>query len=226
MGLPKHFTKQQIQKAQQATRSTRAAARYLNCSYNTYKMYAKQYIDETTGKTLFDKHLNPHGKGISKFLSNKGKEPALEKLLDGTIPRHSYSIDKLKARLLNEVVLRSECYKCGFHERRASDMKQPFLLNFKDKNKNNWNKDNLEILCYNCYYIHIDDVFSVKRTYDTVSKKFKEIYYFWVKNKKTTPQVEGRTLNANDVAELIADPAGYGYPCLALLSKNSLSFVK
>jgi hypothetical protein len=70
-----------------------------------------------------------------------------------------------------------------------------------------------------------DDVYSVKKTYDTVSKKFKEVYYFWVKNKKTTPQVEGRTLNANDVAELIADPAGYGYPCLALLSKNSLSFV-
>ena len=162
MGLPKHFTKQQILTAQQATRSNRAAARYMNCSYNTYLKYAKMYIDETTGKTLFEKHLNPHGKGISKFLSNKGKEPALEKLLDGTIPRHSYSIDKLKARLLNEVVLRSECYKCGFHERRASDMKQPFLLNFIDKNKNNWNKTNLEILCYNCYYIHIDDVFSVK----------------------------------------------------------------
>ena len=58
--------------------------------------------------------------------------------------------------------MRSECYKCGFHERRASDTKQPFLLNFKDKNKNNWNKDNLEILCYNCYFIYIDDVFSVK----------------------------------------------------------------
>lgn len=70
-----------------------------------------------------------------------------------------------------------------------------------------------------------DDVYSVKQTYDTVSKKFKEVYYFWVNNKKITPQVEGRTLNANDVAELIADPAGYGYPCLALLSKNSLSFV-
>lgn len=158
----KHFTKQEILKAQQLTKSNRAAARYLNCSYNTYKIYAKQYIDETTGKSLFEKHLNPSGKGISKFLSNKGKNPPLEKLLDGTIPRHSYSVEKLKNRLLNEVVLRSECYRCGFHECRVNDFKQPFLLNFKDKNKNNWNKSNLEILCYNCYFLYVDEVFNAK----------------------------------------------------------------
>ena len=71
MGLPKYFTKQQILKAQQNTLSNRSAARYLNCSYNTYKMYAKQYTDETTGQTLFEKHLNPSGKNIPKFLPNK-----------------------------------------------------------------------------------------------------------------------------------------------------------
>jgi hypothetical protein len=70
-----------------------------------------------------------------------------------------------------------------------------------------------------------DDVYSVKRTYDTVSKTFKEVYYFWVKNKKITPQVEGRTNNASDISRLIADPAGYGYPCLAFLSKNAVTLV-
>jgi hypothetical protein len=162
MGLPKHFIKHQILKAQHISLSNRAAARYLNCSYNTYKLYAKQYIDETTGKTLFEKHLNQHGKGINKFLSKKGKEAPLDKILDGTIPRHSFTAEKIKQRLLQECVLNSECYKCGFHERRVSDMKQPFLLNFKDGNKNNWNKSNLEILCYNCYYLYVDDVFNVK----------------------------------------------------------------
>ena len=158
MGLPKHFTKQQILKAQQNTLSNRAAARYLNCSYNTYKMYAKQYIDESTGETLFQKHLNPSGKNIPKFLPNKGKNPPLEDILNGKTPRHSFSAEKIKNRLLNECVLKSECYKCGFHERRPSDMRQPFLLNFKDNNKNNWNKNNLEILCYNCYYLTVGDI--------------------------------------------------------------------
>ena len=162
MGLPKHFTRQQILKAQQNTLSNRSAARYLNCSYNTYKMYAKQYTDETTGQTLFEKHLNPSGKNIPKFLPNKGKNPPLEDILSGKILPHSFSAEKIKTRLLTECILRSECYKCDFHERRPSDMRQPFLLNFKDTNKNNWSKNNLEILCYNCYYLTVGDIFSVK----------------------------------------------------------------
>ena len=95
-------------------------------------MYAKQHTDETTGQTLFEKHLNPSGKNIPKFLPNKGKNPPLEDILSGKILPHSFSAEKIKTRLLTECILRSECYKCGFHERRPSDMRQPFLLNFKD----------------------------------------------------------------------------------------------
>jgi hypothetical protein len=92
MPLAKTFTKQDIIKAQNATRSNRAAARYLNCSYNHYKRFAKMYNDDTTGKTLFDKHLNQFGKGIPKFLPLKGKEPALIYLLEGRIPIKSYTV--------------------------------------------------------------------------------------------------------------------------------------
>lgn len=163
MPLAKPFTKQQIINAQNATRSNRAAARYLSCCYQHYKRFAMMYTDESTGQTLFEKHLNPSGKGISKFLPNKGKNPPLIDLLEGRIPRKSFSVEKLKSRLLNEVLLKSECYKCGFHERRASDMKQPLLLNFKDKNKSNWKLENLEVLCYNCFYLHVDEVFNAKQ---------------------------------------------------------------
>ncbi len=161
MGAAKQLTKQQILKAQENTMSNRAAARYLSVSYNTYKLYAKMYTDETTGKTLFDKHINPSGKGIPKHFASSRQAP-LEDLMSGKIPRHSFSIDKFKHRLIHEFVLKSECNKCGFHERRVTDMKQPLLLNFKDKNKNNWNKDNLELLCYNCYFLSVDDVFNAK----------------------------------------------------------------
>lgn len=163
MPLAKPLTKQQIEKAQQATRSNRAAARYLSCSYNHYKRYAKMYTDNG-GKTLFEKHLNPSGKGISKWLNYKGKkEPPLMELLEGKLSRKSYSIERIKSRLLNEVLLKSECYKCGHHEKRASDLRQPLLLNFKDKNKNNLRLENLEILCYNCYYLYVDEVFNAKQ---------------------------------------------------------------
>ena len=68
-------------------------------------------------------------------------------------------------------------------------------------------------------------VYSIKKRYDSISKTFKETYYFWVKNKKIIPDVSGRTLTAYDVASLIADPVSYGYSCLALTGTNSFSLV-
>jgi len=68
-------------------------------------------------------------------------------------------------------------------------------------------------------------VFSTRTFYDKVAQKFKNLYYFWVKNKQTVPFVEGRSLSANDVATLIADPVGYGYPCLAVNSSDTISLV-
>jgi len=70
-----------------------------------------------------------------------------------------------------------------------------------------------------------DTVYSVKKRYDSISKTFKETYYFWVKSKKTVPNVEGRSLTAYDIANLIADPLGYGYSCIALTGTNSFSLV-
>jgi hypothetical protein len=56
-----------------------------------------------------------------------------------------------------------ECYKCGHHEKRVVDYKQPLVLNFKDANKNNWKLDNLEMLCYNCYFLYVGNMFSEKQ---------------------------------------------------------------
>ena len=51
----KYFTKDQILMAMNNTRSNMAAARYLGCSFQHYRRYAKMYTDED-GVTLFDKH--------------------------------------------------------------------------------------------------------------------------------------------------------------------------
>ena len=34
-------------------------------------------------------------------------------------------------------------------------MKPPLLLNFVNKSKYDWRKENLELLCYNCYFLYI-----------------------------------------------------------------------
>jgi hypothetical protein len=37
------------------------------------------------------------------------------------------------------------------------------LVNFKNGNKRDWKQDNLEFLCYNCYYLTIGDIFTPKQ---------------------------------------------------------------
>jgi hypothetical protein len=162
MPLPKPLTKEQILAAMSQTKSNRSAARWLNLSYTHYKKWAKFYIDEESGKNLFDKHLNQQGKGIPKFLKNSRKVPALNDLLEGRVPMTNFNPEKVKKRLFEEGHLNEECYMCGFNERRILDYKIPLLLHFKDNNKKNYRLENLEVLCYNHYFLTIGDIFSAK----------------------------------------------------------------
>jgi hypothetical protein len=160
--LPKPLLKSDIERAMAMTKSNRAAARYLHVSYIHYKKYAKNYSDED-GVLLFDKHKNQSGKGISKFLSNKGKEPALMDVIEGRVPIDSYTPEKLKNRLIQESYLQECCSRCGFTERRVLDYKVPLILNFKDGNKKNWALDNLELMCYNHYFLYVGNIFTDKQ---------------------------------------------------------------
>lgn len=162
MPSAKPISKEMCLAAMNKTKSVKAAARYLNCSYQHLKKYMKLYNDEETGQTLFDKHKNQSGKGIPKFLSSKGKEPALLDIIEGRVDASSFSPEKIKYRLIAEGHLEEECSKCGFKERRVTDYKVPLILNFKDKNKKNYNKENIHFLCYNCYFLYIDNVFTEK----------------------------------------------------------------
>ena len=162
MPKPKPLSKELIKGAMSQTLSNRAAARYLNCSYQHYKKWAKLY-ESDTHDNLFEQHKNQSGKGIPKFLRSGGKEPALVDIIEGRIDASSFSPDKLKYRLITEGYLKEECSVCDFHERRVSDYKIPLLLNFKDNNKNNYRKENIELLCYNHYFLQVGDIFSDKQ---------------------------------------------------------------
>ena len=70
-----------------------------------------------------------------------------------------------------------------------------------------------------------NNTYSYVKRWDSVSKSYKYTYYYWVKNKKTTPNVIGRYMSAQDVASLIGNPRGQAYKYLALTSVNSFSLV-
>jgi hypothetical protein len=160
MPAAKVISKEDILRAMRFTKSNRAAARYLGCSYQHYKPYAKLFrVDELdpNSPTLFDTHKNQSGRGIPKFLPDRRREPNVKNIVETGTGWESFSVEKIKSRLIAEGYLKDECYHCGFCERRVTDYKIPLLLNFKDGNKYNYLLDNLELLCYNDYFLLITD---------------------------------------------------------------------
>ena len=144
------------------TKSNLAASRYLNCSYQHYKKWAKLY-ESKTHDNLFEEHKNQSGKGIPKFLRVGGKEPALLDLIEGRANASSFSPEKIKYRLITEGYLEEKCAQCGFLERRVLDYKIPILLHFKDNDKKNYHLENLEMLCYNHFFLTVGDIFTNKQ---------------------------------------------------------------
>ena len=165
MPKAKHLSKDQVVSAMNKTKSVRAAARYLNVSYIHMKKWMKFYKNEDD-ITLFDAHKNQLGKGIPKFLSNNGtkkKDPALLDVIEGRIDPSHFNPQKIKYRLIEEGYLKEECSNCGFQERRVTDYKIPLILHFKDKNKQHYRLDNMEMFCYNCYFLMVGEVFNNKQ---------------------------------------------------------------
>jgi|TARA_B100002019_G_C21272705_1_gene603312 hypothetical protein len=171
MPSAKPLSKEMILAAMENTQSNKAAARYLNVSYMHYKKWAEFFVDKDTGETLWQKHSNQAGKGVPKFFKKYKDKVKLDDILNGRIDATNFEPQFLKYRLIEEGYLYEECSECGFHERRVSDYKIPLLLNFKDGNKKHWGLNNLELLCYNHYFLKVGDVFTEKQEQQIVDHK-------------------------------------------------------
>jgi hypothetical protein len=188
----KIITKEDILRAQKMTRSNMAAARYLHVSYNHYKKYAKMYKNEE-GVNLLEAHKNQAGEGIPKFaLAGKDKIPLMD-LLEGRVPIEHFDARKIKQRLIFEGLIEEKCNRCGFSERRVTDLKVPIILNFKDKNKKNWNLDNIEFLCYNCSFLYGES---------PIEEKQAEAMEDYVKTKKDEPDWEMNQAHIDHLKDL------------------------
>lgn len=150
----KFVTREEVEDAFSKTLSNRAAARYLGMSFTTLKKYARKYIDQKTGKTLWELHKNEAGRGIPKHLSNNGKEPALLDILEGRVSIDHFPAIKIKQRLIFEGYLAERCNRCGFCERRVTDYRVPLILHHINGKKRDYTLKNLEMLCYNCSFLY------------------------------------------------------------------------
>jgi len=144
----------QVENAIRVTRSNRAAAQYLRVSYVLYKKFAKLYKNHE-GIPLYDLHKNQSGRGVSKVHHNKLKHE-LDDILLGKHP--SYSSAKLIRRLITNGYIAEKCNHCGYSQRRPTDLKVPILLHHINGDDNDHRRDNLEILCYNCWYVLVGNL--------------------------------------------------------------------
>ena len=70
---------------------------------------------------------------------------------------------------------------------------------------------------------HGDDAYVVKRKYSVQTGTFKNYFYYWVGQKTTIPQVEGRLLSAFSVSQLIRNPANVGYKFISFIGDNQFA---
>ena len=161
MPKKKFLSKEQVLAAIAATNSNKQAARRLHVSYNHWKKYAKLYTDDE-GTSLFEKHKNSFGTGIPKYGNRKNVDIPIDDIIDGLVDDTQYSTVDLKDKIQHQGYLEEKCNSCGYNEQRVTDYKMPLLLNFKDNNKKNYSLDNIELLCYNCYFLQAGEIFTNK----------------------------------------------------------------
>tara|TARA_R110000868_G_scaffold268036_1_gene527274 strand:+ start:1232 stop:1876 length:645 start_codon:yes stop_codon:yes gene_type:complete len=153
-GRSVYLTEPQIRQAMSLTRSNQQAAVYLKVSFPTYKKYAKLFKDKN-GASLFDLHKNQSGRGMIKPREDDRKFK-LDDILMGKHP--TYPKDKLFRRIIASNYMPEKCSHCNYHTRRATDLKIPLLFHHINGNVTDHRLDNLEILCYNCYFTLIGNI--------------------------------------------------------------------
>jgi predicted RNA-binding Zn-ribbon protein involved in translation (DUF1610 family) len=119
------------------TQSNFQAARYLNLTIETYRKYAKSFVDQESGKNLYELHKNNSGKGIKKNVGNKIE---INKIT---------SRSGMRNRILRENLIPYKCDKCEISEWNG----QKLSLHLDHIDGNAWNHElsNLRFLCPNCH---------------------------------------------------------------------------
>lgn len=146
----------EIIEAQDRSRSGAEAARYLRVSYKTYKKYADMY-------GIADRLKNQSGKGIQKSRSTANQGTPLADIYSGKKP--DYKPWLLKKRMIDAGHKNDACEICGFDERRLIDDKVPLKLHYVDGDRTNHAFDNIQLICYNCYFLTVGNITGKQKQY-------------------------------------------------------------
>jgi hypothetical protein len=119
-------------------------------------VFTKEFKTILRTKKELSKMIDPEtNKYISKYESAnvvKKRKIRMHDVLQGLHP--TYDPVRLKRQLFKIGWLKRECENCGFCVTRKDNDYIPLILNFKDGNKQNHRRENLQVLCFNCFFIN------------------------------------------------------------------------
>ncbi len=176
-----YILEREIRRAMANTFSNRQAAKCLGISVKTYKRAASQYIDQETGKTLYELHKNEAGKGMKKPVRDYPIE-TIEKIFNGEITK-VYTKKFVRACILN-LIFEEKCALCGFDERKPDTFEAPLVLEFIDGNRFNFKRENLRLICLNCCALKGKKIIVRSPSLANYTQKDEKERYYMFKNQQ------------------------------------------
>ena len=173
---PYLITREQILNAINHTTSNMAASRFLGVGRRTYQKYAKMYkIDENNefSQSIYHFYNRKSQKGIKKRRKGKNIYDTKKIIEEGEFVYNQMFL-RVKEQLFADGHLKDECMLCNFNKKRYSDYKPPLVLHFKDNDKRNFRLENLEVYCYNCYFLYKADPLSGRELKIIEQKTYKD----------------------------------------------------
>jgi hypothetical protein len=169
-----HLTEPQIKYAMSNTTSNADAANWLHVGIDCWKRYASSYIDADTGLTLYELHKTQGRKNKlivpktrykkrTKANSNWFELKDMTDIFANKYP--TYSKKRFKERLTFEGWMPERCSCCGFQERRHFDYEIPLKLHWIDGNESNYALENIQLLCFNCYFINVGNPWGMDKKF-------------------------------------------------------------
>ena len=144
-----HITEREVRYAVENTRNNAEAANFLHVSYRVWKKYASMVKDPDSGLSLFELHRKKTRR------SNKTCSK-LDEILEGKYPAPNRNL--FREALFHSGILAERCTMCGFDEHRLTDFKTPILIAYLDGDIKNGKLENLDVLCYNCYFLTVGNI--------------------------------------------------------------------
>lgn len=149
------LTEKEIRYAIANSTSIQSASRFLNVTAGTFARYAQMYFDAATGKSLLDIAKSKTGKRTVKIRWKKWLISAND-VISGKYP--NMPPKRAKEKFINDGIFPDECGRCGYHKQREVDNTVGTIFCFKNGITSDFSLENVELLCWNCYYLYYGDV--------------------------------------------------------------------